>query len=487
MKKNFVMNAFLTMSSILFPLITFPYISRVLLPVGTGKVNFAVSIITYFTLFAQLGIPTYGIRICAQVRDDRQELSQTVQELMAISLGMSVLACLLLGLGVAFVPRLRADSRVFLAAGFAAILCNAVGAEWMYKGLEQYTYITIRSLVFKVIALAAMFLMVRRQEDYGIYVGITIFASYGSYLLNFLNLRKYVSLRPTRKLNLRRHGKAVLAFFAMSCATTIYTNLDTVMLEWMKGDVEVGYYAAAVKVKNVLVSIITSLGTVLLPRASYYVEHGQKEEFHRIAKKALHFVILIAPAMMLYFMIFAKESIDLLSGPAFEGSVLPMQVIMPTIFLIGLTNIMGIQMLIPLGREKIVLYSEIAGAVVDLIVNALLIPKYASTGAAIGTLIAEAVVLAVQYAALRKTLKASDYRVRYGVILAALTVGAAASCLVKLSHWGSFLTLAVSAVIFFGSYLLILTLMREKLTLEIEGQMLGRVGIRLPGRPGEDK
>lgn len=477
MKLNFVMNALLTMSSILFPLITFPYISRVLLPAGTGKVNFAISVVAYFTLFAQLGIPTYGIRICAQVRDDRQKLSQTVQELMAISFIMCALSCLLLGLGIAFVPRLRADRALFLVSG-SAILLNTIGAEWLYKGLEQYTYITVRSLIFKVIALVAMFLMVHQQSDYVIYAGITVFASYASYILNFLNLRKYVSLRPTQKLNLRRHMKAVLAFFAMSCATTIYTNLDTVMLELMKGDVEVGYYSAAVKVKNVLVSVITSLGTVLLPRASYYIEHGQKEQFHRIAQKALHFVMLIAPAMMVYFILFAKESIYLLSGTAFEGSILPMQVIMPTILLIGLTNIMGIQMLIPLGQERIVLYSEIAGAVVDLIVNALLIPKFASTGAAVGTLVAEAVVLAVQYVALRGTLKTVIRQMPYGSVLAALAAGTAACIWVKMLHWGSFLTLAVSAVVFFGGYLLVLTLMREKLTLEIETQMADKIGAR---------
>ena len=183
----------------------------------------------------------------------------------------------------------------------------------------------------------------------------------------------------------------IMIFFAMSCATTVYTNLDTVMLGFIKTDVDVGYYNAAVKIKSVLLGIVTSLGTVLLPRASYYIEHHEMDEFRRITKKAINFVFLIAVPLTVYFILYAKEGILFLSGDAYISAVIPMQVIMPTILFIGLTNIMGIQMLVPLGREKVVLYSEIAGAIVDLILNAILIPQLASAGAAIVTLVAEGV------------------------------------------------------------------------------------------------
>lgn len=151
------------------------------------------------------------------------------------------------------------------------------------------------------------------------------------------------------------------------------------MLGFMTSDADVGYYNAAVKIKSILVSIVTSLGVVLLPRASYYVEHNLMKEFYRITKKAINFVFLVATPMVIYFIIFAKEGIFFLSGSAYAGSIIPMQIIMPTLLLIGLTNIMGIQILVPLGREKTVLYSEIAGVIVDVILNALLIPRLAST------------------------------------------------------------------------------------------------------------
>ena len=176
LKLNFLMNVMLTMSSFIFPLITFPYISRILLPIGTGKVSFATSIVTYFSMFAQLGIPTYGIRACARVRDSREELTRTAQELLSINLIMSVISYAVLFILVLTVPRFRAEKNLYVILSFTIIL-TAIGMEWLYKALEQYTYITIRSVIFKFIALIAMFLLVHDQKDYVVYGGITIFAA----------------------------------------------------------------------------------------------------------------------------------------------------------------------------------------------------------------------------------------------------------------------------------------------------------------------
>lgn len=456
------MNAILTMSQFLFPLITFPYISRILLPTGTGKVSFATSVVSYFALFAQLGIPTYGIRACAKVRDDRKALERTVQELFLINLIMSILAYIVLFLAIAFVPRMRQEKALFLIVGLT-ILFNAIGMEWLYKALEQYTYITVRSIIFKLIAVVAMFVLVHEQKDYVIYGGISILAASASNVFNFFHAHKYVSIKPVGSYNFRQHLKPIVIFFAMSCAATIYTNLDTVMLGFMTSDAEVGYYNAAVKIKSILVSVVTSLGVVLLPRASYYVEHKLMDEFYRITQKAINFVFLIAVPLTVYFILFAKEGIFFLSGSEYASSILPMQVIMLTVFFIGLTNIMGIQMLIPLGKEKMVLYSEIAGAIADLILNTLLIPIMASTGAAIGTVVAEGVVFAVQFWALRKEVLSSYQKVRYGTIVLALAL-AIASCLwVKTTALGSFASLLVSAILFFAVYGGVLVLRKEPL------------------------
>lgn len=474
LKINFVMNTILTMSQFIFPLITFPYVSRILLPAGTGKVSFATSIVSYFTLFAQLGIPTYGIRACAKVRDKRDELSKMVQELFIINLVMSVIAYVIFFAAIYYVPRFRQDKELFLVIGLT-IFFNAIGMEWLYKALEQYTYITVRSIVFKFIAIIAMFLMIHEQSDYVVYGGISILASSTSNIFNFFHVHRYIDIKPVGHYNFKKHLNAIVIFFAMSCATTIYTHLDTVMLGFIRTDADVGYYNAAVKIKTILVSIVTSLGVVLLPRASYYVEHRMMDEFYHITRKAINFVFLIATPMMVYFMLFAKEGVFFLSGDAYAGAIVPMRVIMPTLLFIGLTNIMGIQMLVPLGKEKVVLYSEIAGMIVDVILNALLIPQMASTGAAIGTLAAEISVFIVQYIALKKLVKEAYRQVHYIAIGASILASEILAILIKRMPWGSFITLCASAMVFFGVYFLILTVVKEPLVIEMEKQLFGKV------------
>ena len=476
-KFNFIMNMVLTMSNFIFPLITFPYVSRILLPIGTGKVAFATSIVTYFSMFAQLGIPTYGIRVCAQVRDDKKKLSRTVQELLGISIWTTAAAYLLFFIGFWTVPRMRADKTLFLIVS-TMIFFNSIGMEWLYKGLEEYSYITIRSIIVKIISVGAMFLLVKSKEDYVIYGGISIFASSASNVLNFMNAHKYVSLRPTGKYNFRQHMKPIMIFFAMSCATTVYTNLDTVMLGFIKTDEDVGYYNAAVKIKGILVSIITSLGTVLLPRASYYIEHNLKREFEEITKKAINFVCVAALPMMVYFILYAREGIYFLSGDTYGGSVLPMQILMPTLFFIGLTNIMGIQVMVPLGKEKWVLYSVTLGAIVDMLINAVLIPGMASSGAAIGTLIAEAAVLVYQYWKLKDLTCGILEKVHWKILIFAVLIAGAVAIWVKVLNLGVFFTLVLSAVIYFGIYGAILLVAGEPLIKEIWGQILKKIQMK---------
>lgn len=473
-KLNFIMNAILQISAFIFPLITFPYVSRILGPSGTGNVSFATSIVTYFALFAQLGIPTYGIRATARVRDDKKLLSKTVQEIFIINAVMCVLAYFVFFVVLNLVPKMYNDKVLFIIIS-STILFNSVGMDWLYKGLEKYTYITFVSIIFKFIALILMFVCVHHKNDYVIYGAISIFAASASNICNLVNIHKLIYIKPIFNYEFTKHFRPIMIFFAMSCATTIYTNLDTVMLGFMKDNVEVGYYNAAIKIKNVLLGVVTSLGTVLLPRASYYIENNMYSEFKRIAGKALNFVVLISFPLCLYFILFAKEGVLFLSGDAYTEAILPMQILMPTLIFIGLTNIMGIQMLIPLGREKVVLYSEIAGAIVDLVINTILIPIMASSGAAIGTLVAEMVVWIVQYIALKEDVKEAYVKIRYLPIVIGLAISALFSMPIKLLGLSSFFTLLLSAIAFFGIYLVVLTVAKEKLVNEIEFQILEKI------------
>lgn len=474
-KFNFIMNFIMTASSVLFPLITFPYISRVLLSAGNGKVAFASSVITYFNMFASLGIPTYGIRACAKVRDDREKLSRTVQELMLINSVTMLITCVAYTGSVVLIPKFAAEKELFVINGIGMVL-NMFAMTWLYNALEQYAYITIVNLLVKTISLVLMFLLVKNPDDYIIYGAITVLASSASYVFNFLYARKFISFRKMGDYHLAVHIKPILIFFAMSAATNVYTNLDVVMLGFMKSDVDVGYYNAAIKVKTILVTLITSLGTVLLPRLSYYINKNRKEEFYRMIGKAVNFVLILGVPLTLYFSVFAEESIMFLAGEDFRGAILPMVILMPTILLIGLSNITGIQVLTPQNQEKQVLYSILWGAAIDFLLNLVLIPEYSASGAAFATVVAELAVLIVQCIYLRAILKRMIEQVSFWKILLAIIAACVAGAGVKyMLELPVFLSLFIGACLFFGVYGLCLLILKEKFTREmLESVVLSR-------------
>lgn len=475
LKKNFMMNAILTLSSLLFPLISFQYVSRIILPVGTGKVDFATSIIVYFNIIAQLGMPLYGVRAIAKVRDDKEELNRVAQELFLINIVMTIFSYIVLFIMAFAVTRFQQE-RTLLFIMSASILLSAIGMEWLYKGLEKYSFITLFSVLFKIIALIGMYLLIHVKEDYLIYGALLVLASSGAGIINFLHARKLISFKKVGKYNFKRHLSAIGIFFAMACATQIYTHLDTVMLGFMKGDEEVGIYNAAVKIKIALVSLVTSLSAVLLPRSSYYVDHEMLDEFKRISSKALNFVMLLSIPLTVYFIIFAKESILFLSGDKYINGVIPMQIIMPTVICIGLTNIMGIQILVPLNKEKTVLFSVLAGSIIDLFINLLLIPGYSAVGAALGTLIAEIVVFIWQFIVLKEDVIETFKKIPAVTILVALLIAIAISIWTKFLGWGSFKTLLVSALLYYVAYYVTLLVAKVPIAIEMKNIVLSRFG-----------
>lgn len=452
-KVNFIMNVLLTASSIIFPLITFPYISRILLPTGTGKVAFATSVISYFSMLSALGIPVYGIRACAVVRDDKNKLSKIAHEIFIINLTTTVLTYIIFFTCLALIPKLHQDSDLYIICGLT-LLFNLLGMEWLYKALEEYSYITTRSIVFKIAALVLMFLLVHAKSDYLIYGAITILAGVGSNIINFINIKKHINTFYCGPYNFRPHLKPIITFFALSVSATIYTNLDIVMLGFLKGDLAVGYYNSAVKIKTILVAFVTSLSSVLLPRSSYYVEKNMTKQLFELASKSIQFVTLTSLPLIFYFIIMARDSILFISGPAFYGSIRSMQIILPTILFIGLTNVMGIQVLVPLGKEKLVLYSTILGAFVDTLINFLLISNLGAEGAAIGTLVAEFSVLTLQTAFLRSNIKILFKGLQPIKLIMSLLISTISLKFFNVDSGIILVDLVISSITFFGIYMI---------------------------------
>lgn len=374
-KYNFIMNFLLTASSFIFPLITFPYVSRVLLSAGNGKVNFAASVANYFLMVASLGIPTYGIRACAKIRDDKDKLSKTVQEILIINLVTTILVTLTYIISIYTIPRFYQDKTLFFIEGINIIL-NMFGANWLYQALEKYDYITLRSLLFKTISVVLMFLLVHNESDTNMYAFVSVFAAVGSNILNFLKLHDYIYFKKYDNYNFKQHFKPILVLFAQNITVSVYTNLDTVMLGFMKTDSDVGLYTAAVKIKTILVSVVTSFSSVLLPRMSYYVHHNDTKNFNRMVGIGFNTILLMSLPLATFFIFEAKESILLLAGSDYYGAINAMKIITLAIIPIGLTGLIGIEILTPLGKEKYVLYSVIVGALTDFILNLFMIPLW---------------------------------------------------------------------------------------------------------------
>ena len=477
-KFNFIMNFILTLSNFIFPLITFPYVSRILQASGLGKVGFATSIIAYFSMIAMMGIPTYGIKACAKIRDDSYKLTKTVYELLILNTIFLAFSLTLLLLSVIFINKFYIDKELYIILAFS-MLFNVLGIEWLYKALEQYSYITIRSIFFKIASLILLFVCVKESNDILPYAMLTVLASVGAGILNFYNLRKIITLYKItfKQLEITKHIKPSFTFFLLTISITIYVNLDSIMLGFMTSDDNVGYYSAAVKIKQILVTLVTSLGAVMLPRLAFYYEQKRFDEFKDLVKNALGFILIVSLPLTIYFTLYAKDAILLLSGESFLASVEPMQIIMPTVFLIALSNLMGWQILVPMDREKQIVFSTIIGAIVGGIINIFAIPYLGVNGAAIANLCAECAVVVVQIILLRKFIFPILAKINIWKMLIALFISTGVTLLIPFNS-NEIINLLLSSILFFGSYLISLLILKEPMVYQIFSSVLNKIKLK---------
>ena len=467
-KYNFFMNFVLNASRFVFPLITFPYLSKVLLPEANGKLAFASSALNYFVMVASLGIPTYGIRACAAVRDDKDGFSKTVQEIFIINLIATALTGITYIICIYTVPRFYEDKTLFYINGISLIL-NLVGMDWVFRALEQYDYITIRSIVFQIISIFFMFALVQAI--------ISVFAGVGSCILNLKRIIEIISLKRYSDYCLKRHLKPIFILFAQSLAISVYTNLDTLMLGFMKTDTDVGFYHAAVKIKELLLALITSIGTVLLPRLSYYYKNNMADHFKNTVVKSLNFTLMISLPLAAFFIFYAKDSLLFISTREYLPAVPVMQIILIALIPIGITQVLGVQILTPMEKEKYVLYSVIIGAGSDFLLNLLLIPGYGAAGAAFATTVAEFIVLAFQVYILKDLLIElhREYRMLLYIIVLAVSLLGTAVAYRFTGNLSSFLVLLFGAISFFGIYGFGLLLSREPLVMEFAEEIKDKI------------
>lgn len=391
-KANFIYNNLLTLSTLLFPLISFPYVSRILGPNGIGIYNYAFSVTNYFLLFASLGLPIYGIREIAKARASKGSLSKTFSELLSINI-CTTLVLSLLGLFILNHIDVFEETPSLKYLSVLFILSNIGNIDWLFKGMEDYGYITIRTIALRLITITLLFIFVKEPADYVAYYMLTVLSNVAISCFNIYTACR--STRPVfRNLSIRKHIKPLLLLFSTQLAMSIYVNLDTVMLGSLSTTTEVGFYTAAIKIVKVCLMIVTSLGVVMIPRLSLYFKEGKEIEAQELLGKSLLFIFLIGAPIFIGLLVINEPLIILFAGEDFSYASTLVRYLAPIILLIGLSNLFGLQVLVPLGKEKLLLISVLLGAVANFILNLSLIPTYHSQGAAIGTFFAELIVAA---------------------------------------------------------------------------------------------
>ncbi|MGL5780691.1 flippase [Cetobacterium sp.] len=472
LKNNFIFNLIRIITNLLFPIISFPYVSRILNPEGIGKVTFTNSISAYFLMFASLGIPLYGIREVAKVRDNKEKLEKTTSEIFFLNLITTVVIVLLyfIFLYLGYLGK----ERILLEIMSLNIFLTFIGVEWFYQGMEEYKYITIRSIFFRIVSLILIFTLVKTEDDYVVYGAIIILSTVGSNIFNFFKLRSFTRL-SFKNLNIKRHLKPILTIFSMNIAISIYTNLDNVMLGYKSTEISVGLYSSGVKLVKLVLGIVTSLGAVMLPRISNYIHNGMESELKTLLDKAFKFIILLSLPCFLGLYLTSKEIILIFSGNGFVDAISTMKYLTPIIIFIALSNFIGIQILYPRGEEKKVLISVIVGAVVNFSLNWILIPKYAQNGAAISTTIAEGLVLLVQIILGYRYLNFIKFNFElFKAVIATIFMGIAIMMFNKYYLNNIYFSLLFKIIIGGSSYIIALIILKDKFIYEIFSKILKR-------------
>lgn len=394
LKLNAVLNIIKQCCNILFPLITYPYVSRVLGAANLGQYSFSESFVQYFILLAGLGIPTYAIREGARIRNDKAAIEKFCSELFSINV-LSLLASLCIELIILFnVARFNPVRVIILLLTINAI-SGTLGRDWINAIYEDYIYLSIRYSTFQILAAIFIFIFVKTPDDLLHYVLIMVFANSGGYILNIFYTQRYVPLQFTLHFNAKKHLKPVLLLFTSSIAVTIYIKSDITMLGFLDSDQNVGIYTLTSKIYSIVKTLLNALITVSIPRLSLYLGAEDKNRFSLLAGKLRDVLYtFVLPAAVGLFMLSA-DVIRLIGGQEYISGYKSLQLLSVALIFAVFGAYYSQAVLIPMRFDHIFTIATIASAIINITLNLMLIPKLGIDGAAITTVIAECVVCSI--------------------------------------------------------------------------------------------
>lgn len=391
-KKNTFFNIVRTFSTTVFPLITFPYVSRTLHAENIGKVNFSTSIVGYFNLLATLGIGVYAVRECSKVKDDKESLSSLASQIFSMNLATMIISLVLLAGCLVFVPSLG-RYRLLIAIQSLTIIFGVLGADWINTAMEDFRFITIRTFVFQLVSLSMLFAFVHSENHYIIYAIIGVISASGANIVNIFYRRRYCRIRPIFQIDWKKHFPPVLMLFAMLVAQSILNNLDITMLGLMNGDKDVGLYSTAMKIISIVTQVVASITWVVMPQLSYNFAHDDYDGVNKILHSVMAFTFSLGLPCLVGINFLAPEIIMLVGGEEYLGAVACCRILTVNMGFGFISNIYGNMILLPTNKEKQFTIACLVGMIFNIISNAMLIPRFGIEGASIATVVSGLVIV----------------------------------------------------------------------------------------------
>lgn len=394
-RKNAFLNTAKQVCQILFPIITVPYVTRILGAQNYGKINFSNSIVNYFMLLASLGVTAYAIREGALLRDNKAQFSEFADEVFSINVISTIVSYIILFLLLLVSAVAKYKSIILIQS--LSILLMTLGADWINSVYEDYFYIAIRYIIFQVIAVVLLFIFVRNTNNYLEYASILVLATAGGNILNIFYIRRYVRLKFTLNINWRKHLVPILVLFGNQVAVTLYVNSDITMLGFLSNESIVGIYSLASKIYTVIQQVLNAILVVSIPRLSYYLGQRKINEFQKLAETIQQSLVLLLVPLMCGLYSFSDTIMYVVGGKEYFRGANSLRILAIALLFSLLSGFYTNCILLPHKLEKRILIITSVSAIVNVLLNFWLIPLAGATGAAITTLVSEIIVSIFSY------------------------------------------------------------------------------------------
>lgn len=401
-KKNFVYNIIYQILNMLIPLITAPYVSRVIGADGVGTYSYTYSIVQYYLLFILLGVNNYGNRTIAKDRDDKDDLSKNFWNIYSIQFISFIIVSI-----VYFIYTLKfaSDYKLIFTIEYIFLISTCLDINWFFFGLEKFKYTIMKNLGIKILSTISIFIFVKTKYDLNLYILILALSTLLANIVLWKYLIKYVKIKKPNLNEIKTHFKKDIILFIPVLSISIYNVMDKIMIGNFSTVTEVGLYENAEKIINIPLNIITALGTVMLPRISNLSKKGEDKKIREYISKSMQFTIFISIPICLGLAAISRDFAPLFYGVGFKKTGILIEILSVIIIFKCCANVIRTQYLIPNEKDSDYIISVVLGAITNFIINLLLIPKFNSVGACIGTVIAELVVMLYQFYSVRNNFK----------------------------------------------------------------------------------